>query len=83
MYRNATPPITWNEYCERYGSIEAKGFEFHFLPETKCMKIWDKYKKKCNKIERDSFSMTVLNFAPISKKRKIYAKGKDLQYNRL
>ncbi len=66
MYRNADPPLSWNEYKERYGETTIQGFKNHYIDVKKCNEIWEKYGKQIPKSWKRHFNHMILNYAPTS-----------------
>ena len=63
LYRNATPPITWEECEKKYVGVK-DWFLKHKIATTMYTKIVDKYRKKLPKLYRGTLDMELLNYAP-------------------
>lgn len=64
MFLSAEPSYSWDKVKKRFGKTSIPVYRISYLPEDKYMEIIQKYKKKLPKIERNSLSMTCLNYAP-------------------
>lgn len=69
MYKKSSPSISWKKYKKLYENTNISGYTKYYLPEKKCKRIWNKYKKYCPKLYRSDFNMMIMDYAPTSNPR--------------
>jgi len=68
MYKNSTPPTTWEDIKERYGGTGMAFVNKHSLSEQDYDRIKDKYVVKLNIFYRRQLNWFLLDYAPSFKK---------------
>jgi len=67
MYKKSVPSITWKQFKNKYSGTGILGYEKHYLDKNICLKIWNKWEKKCPKRYKSGFGLMLLDYSPTGK----------------
>ena len=66
MYRNCTPPTTWEYIRKKYGGTKKTFFDKHIISDKLYIQIKEKYAKKLDNYYKNKLDWFLLDFAPTS-----------------
>jgi len=70
MYKNSSPPISWDTIQKKYGKTKIPFYENHSITEKKYDEIKNKYYKKLDTFYRRKLDWFLLDYAPKFKQKK-------------
>jgi hypothetical protein len=66
MYRNCTPPITWDYIKKNYSGTKTTFYSKYTISDELYTKIKNKYAKKLDNYYKSKLDWFLLDFAPMS-----------------